>query len=145
MVQQASTVGSSSEKSELIERALEHVTEQLGDVVPLILEEFYRRDLSAKKVFQEFGFDDHQRMAHSMVDEVLHCIISWVDGAEEVKSVIAETVPHHRSLKIPDHLLESLLDVTLEVLQSGIPQQAQSERALLQQIGSELRTEISRA
>ena len=145
MAQHAEKVNSTRQDSELMERALEYVGESVGDIVPVILEEFYHRDPGAQKVFKEFGFEEHQRMAHSMVDEVLHCIISWIDGAGEVKSVIAETVPHHRSLKISDQLLVSLLDVALEVLLSGIPAEAQQERALLERVGSELQTEISRA
>lgn len=145
MVQEPEKVNSSMEDTELMERALEYAAESVGDIVPVILEEFYRREPGAEQVFKEFGFEDHRRMANSMVDEVLHCIISWVDGAEEVKSVISETVPHHRSLKIPDQLLLSMLDVSLEVFLSGIPADAQQERALLAQVGGDLRAEISRA
>ena len=125
-----------------MELALEHISESAGDVVPVILAEFYRRDPGAEQVFRDFGFEQHERMAHSMVEEVLHCIFSWVDAAEEVKSVIGETVPHHRSLKIPDELLLSLLDVALEVLGSGIPAQAEQELVLLKRVGQELRSEI---
>ena len=130
---------------ELMERALEYVSESVGDVVPVVLERYYHYHPEAEKVFRDFGFEEYQRMAQSMVDEVLHCIITWADEPAEVKSVIAETVPHHRSLKIPDQLLITLLDVVLDVLVTGLPTGAGQERALLERVGLELKAEIEHA
>lgn len=133
------------DKTVLMEAALECVVESIGDIMPVVIKEYYSRYPEGEASFKHHGFDGHIRLAESMVDSVLYCIIGWVDNRREVESVISDTVPHHRSLKIPHELLVSLLDVTLGVLLSGIPDEQQDARELLESVGEEIRAEINKA
>jgi len=136
---------SQRDRSALMETALECVVENIGDIMPVVVVEYYGRYPEGKESFEYHGFEGHVRLTESMVDSVLYCITGWIDNRREVESIISDTVPHHRSLKISHDLLISLLDVTLEILLSGIPTEQREARALVESIGSELRVEISNA
>ena len=138
-------IDSEQDKAALMDTALECVVDSKGDIMPLVIEEYYQRCPDGKESFEHHGFDGHVRLTESMVDSVLYCITGWVDNRREIESLIADTVPHHKSLKIPRDLLVSLLDVTLEVLLSGVPIENQRARSLLVSIGREIRLEISNA
>lgn len=142
----ASTLAKSvEENSKLMEQILEYAVENVGDIVPIVIERFYQRYPEGEEAFKHHGFERHIRVAAEMVDSVLYCVMSWVERPREIKSIISDTVPHHRSLKIPDELLESLLDVTYEVLNSALPTESEREKCLLEKTVQELRVEIRKA
>lgn len=133
---------SKEENIKLMEQVLEYAAENVGDVTPIIIERYYKRYPEGKEAFKDHGFDRHMQVAQEMVDSALYCVMSWIERPREIKSIISDTVPHHRSLKIPDELLESLLDVTYEVLNSGLPTSAEKEKLLLANTVEDLRNEI---
>lgn len=133
------------ENSKLMEQILEYAAENIGDVIPITIEQYYQRHPEGEAAFRQHGFDRHINVAQDMVDSVLYCLMSWIERPREIKSIISDTVPHHRSLKIPDELLESLLDVTSDILHSGLPSDAEQERRLLNKTVQELKDEIRAA
>ncbi len=100
-----------------VEAALEHAAEQLGDITPLVMAEFFHRFPAAEASFAHHAPHDPARLGAEMVDNALYCLMTWCERRSEVEIILQTSAPHHAdTLHVPGEWYAGLLVVTANVL-----------------------------
>jgi len=64
-------------KHVLLDRGLERVAEQLGDVTAPIMAAFYERFPEAQVAFDRLSLGNRARLEGEMVAQALYCLMTW--------------------------------------------------------------------
>lgn len=113
------------EKLSVVDRILENVADQLGDISPLVLDRFHRDHPEAKALFSHHGGSRTTQLENDMVESAVYCLMIWFESPAEIEVMFSNTVPHHELLKIPAELFSSLLETTHNVIEKTIPERDQ--------------------
>lgn len=130
-----------AERQARIEAALEHAAAVLGDVIPLIMAEFYRLHPEARESFAYHAPDQPDRLEAEMVDNALYCLMTWCERRAEVEIILQTSAPHHAdTLHVPVAWYAGLLDAAVSVL--GATARDAAEAALWQDLRAELHAAV---
>lgn len=84
------------QKLKTLESVLEAVSESVGDITPIVLDNFFAQYPDARELFNE------KRLEQMMVDQALYCAMVWFKRPMEVKILLRETICHHHGVfKVP--------------------------------------------
>lgn len=110
-----------SEKLQVLESILERAANELGDITPVVLADFYSLHPGSRELFGHHGGQNMSRMESDMVESALYCLMTWFDRPAEIEVMFTHTIPHHEMLDIPVEQFAGLLQSTLRVLGKTLP------------------------
>jgi hemoglobin-like flavoprotein len=110
-----------TEHQEQLAFILERAAESVGDVVPIIINNFFAKFPEAEAIFKEHDHNDSVKMAAEMANEALYCLMRWFERPEEIEIMLLDTVPHHQDLNIPMKYFTGLQECALSVIERTIP------------------------
>lgn len=129
----------------LIERGLERAAQQLGDITPLVMREFYRRIPEAEASFRHHAPHDPHGLEAEMVGNTLHYIMRWHEAPMEIRIDMDTSVPHHRvALDVPPDWYRGMIEAAIDVILSSVPSSASDERAAWKQLRDQLVSLVER-
>lgn len=128
----------------LVEAALEHAAEVLGDVTPLVMAEFFARFPEAEASFAHHSPHDPAKLEAEMVENALYCLMTWCERRSEVEIILQTSAPHHSdTLQVPSGWYSGLIVATADVLARAA--RSDEERGLWQGISAELDAAVADA
>lgn len=130
----------SRERQAAVDAALERAAERLGDVVPLVMAEFYAHHPDARAAFDQHSpHGNPHRLEAEMVDNALYFVMTWFERRAEIEIIAYTSVPHHvETLKVPAAWYAGLLGATITVLRRATPAQDTAELALWDELHAKL-------
>ena len=130
------------EKQGSIEKILELVAEERGDITAEVLDLYFERYPQAREIFQEAGSHNTElRLQQEMVETGLYCLMTYFERPTEVEIILLQTVPHHNFLNIPTDYFCGLNDAIFDVMERTIPMDYSNEKRSFQELRTSL-TEI---
>jgi hypothetical protein len=105
-----------SDKLQVLESILERAADELGDITPLVMADFYSLHPGSRELFGHHGGQNVGRMEADMVESALYCLMTWFDRPAEIEIMFTHTIPHHEMLNIPVEQFAGLLESTIRVL-----------------------------
>lgn len=128
----------------LVEAALEHAAEVLGDVTPLVMAEFFARYPEAEASFAHHAPHNPAKLEAEMVENALYCLMTWCERRSEVEIILQTSAPHHNdTLKVPYGWYSGLILATADVLARA--SRDEDERALWRGLREELEAAVAAA
>jgi hypothetical protein len=110
-----------SAKLQVLESVLERAADELGDITPAVLSNFYNAHPGSRELFGHHGGQNMSRMEADMVESALYCLMTWFDRPVEIEIMFTHTIPHHEMLDIPVDQFAGLLESTIRVLGETLP------------------------
>lgn len=127
-----------TEKLTILEEILYKAAEDLGDINPKVMEEFYVAYPEALALFIEHGGQRRERLENDMVESALYCLMAWFESPSEIEIMFSHTVPHHEILNIPPEFFSGLLLATMSVIEKTLIDSDEVKLA----VWSELKTKL---
>ncbi|WP_374530937.1 hypothetical protein [Novosphingobium sp.] len=128
----------------LVEAALEHAAEVLGDVTPLVMAEFFTRYPEAEASFAHHAPHNPAKLEAEMVENALYCLMTWCERRAEVEIILQTSAPHHNdTLQVPYAWYSSMIAATGAVLARA--SRDEGERSLWQDLCAELEAAVASA
>ena len=130
----------SREQQAQVDAALERAAERLGDIVPLVMAEFYAHHPDARAAFDTHSpHGNPHRLEAEMVDNALYFVMTWFERKAEVEIIAYTSVPHHaETLHVPPAWYSGLLEATITVLRRATPPDDTAELALWDELREKL-------
>ncbi len=92
----------SSTEQEEIDQLFSELADDMGDIVPPVMERFYEACPEGKALFADHAGADLQQLEGSMVEQALFCLLSWYEAPDEIEIVLKYSLPHHvHTLNVP--------------------------------------------
>ncbi len=130
------------EKQGSIEKILELVAQERGDITEEVLDLYFKRYPQARQIFREAGSNNTElRLQQEMVESGLYCLMTYFERPTEVEIILLQTVPHHNFLNIPTDYFCGLHDAIFDVIESATPMNYSKEKKSFQELRISL-TEI---
>ena len=107
----------------LIENSFEQAAEALGDITPLVYEQFFAQYPEAEELFNIKGPQFNADLKNKMVSDALYTFMEYLDTPEEVEIVFKYTIPQHVDLNIPMKYFTGLLNAVAKVVCDTTPEQ----------------------
>ena len=127
-----------TEKLAVLEEILYKAAEDLGDINPRVMEEFYLAYPAALPLFIEHGGMKKDRLENDMVESAVYCLMSWFENPAEIEIMFSHTVPHHEILNIPPEFFSGLLMTTMSVIEKTLTDSDEVKLA----VWTELKTKL---
>ena len=128
-----------------LEQVLERAATEIGDITPQVLELYYSRYPQAREQFVELSAGAAESLEARMVEEALYCLMIWHERPLDVKTLLAEMVPHHEYLKVPVDYFTGLQAAVLDVLDTVVLENETDFKVLITALKSELIDAIERS
>jgi hypothetical protein len=135
---QASTRHDNQIKQQQVEQLLERASENLGDLTPRVLAEYYRRYPQAREAFAQNGFSRADRLEEDMVNSAVYCLMTWFERPVEVEITMRDSIPLHQFRNIPIDYVTGLQEVVCDVIAAALPNANDAEKALLAELKQSL-------
>ena len=130
----------------MIEQSLMRAAEEIGDIAPAVMARFYERFAAARDVFAQHGTPSPDQLEGRMVENVLYCMLHWLESPGEIRTLLWDSVPHHaQSLGIPPEHFVGFLVAVAQVIGDRIPADQDEERRCWGLLEAELRAAIEQA
>lgn len=127
------------EKRTLIERCIEIAAETVGDITRPVIEHYYRNYPGIAPIFDELSYGEPEQLEGSMVETTLYCLMMWYERPVEIRTMLAETVPHHsHTLNVPLDAQVGFLESVVAIIAGSLPVTASAERNALEELRDEL-------
>lgn len=134
-----------SERQALLETSLTRAAELLGDITPMVMARYYARFPEALEHFEYHGLGDRESLEGEMVEQILYCLLDYLQSRGAIEIMLLGTVPHHiQTLKIPATLFHGLLDCLCDVVAETIPADSTNERRVLEDLHASLKALVDR-
>lgn len=122
-------------KTALLETSLERAADRLGDITNPVMDRYYILHPGARASFREHGLGNTVKLEAEMVESVLYCLMNWLDRPQEIRVMFGSTVPHHEeTLHVNSDWFRGLVDAAVHVIVETIPEAAQDEREVWEDI-----------
>lgn len=131
------------EKTAAVEAILERAAEELGDITPQVMTDYFNRLPQAREMFAEHGGHQEESLQGEMVAQALYCLMYWYRSPAEIEILLRGSVPHHNdTLRVPPEYYGELLQVTAAVVEKSIPAQNIDELSLWGELRQKLAEQI---
>lgn len=135
----APSVNSAIDKTEVFATILERAANALGDLNPTLMQQFYRRFPETSEAFVRHGLGNPPKLEVAMVDATLYCVMQWLERPSEVRLIFADQVPHHcETLQIERDWFAGLVEELVLLISSTVPESQPDQQALCTEITSGL-------
>ena len=130
-------------RTQRLERALEIVATEEGDITPTVVSEFFDRFPGARRAFENYPPSRVAKLEKDMVDFALYSLMYWFERPAEIEIMFGDTVPHHEYLNVPAEHFFGLLDVVLDVMKEALPSGEEGLIPILDQLRDELNQAVA--
>lgn len=128
-----------ADRPTLAERSFERLAEAHGDITDAVIEQYYRDNPGTRESFEFHGLGNRADLEGRMVAETVFMLMQWATDPAGTKISQGTTICHHQdTLEVGPHWYIGLIDAVLAVLWGSIPQDAQDERDMWQEIRAEI-------
>lgn len=118
-------------KQERLMASLERCAEVRGDIVPYVMERYYRDFPEALALFEALQYGGRARLEAQMVDQTLYCFMTWFVSPGEISILLRGTICRHLdTLGISPAIFAGMLDAARETVVETIPPDNADERAV---------------
>ena len=108
---------------------LERAAEQLGDITPHVLSNYYRHHPDARQRFIALSMGPHAQLEGRMVEGVLYCLMHWYLSPGEIRIMLTEALLHHlTTLEISSSQFGGLITAVCDTVAATIPAEELGER-----------------
>ena len=127
-----------SETLNLFESSLENAAEVLGDITPIVLDQFFKECPEAEAIFRTHGMGAKESLQASMVDWGLYCLMNWFERKQEIEIILFDAAKQHDFLKLDPKLTINLFNTLIDVIESTVAEDQIETKRLWSQIKKEL-------
>jgi len=104
----------------LIENSLTLAAERLGDITPLVMENFYARFPACQAVFERLSLGKPHEMEGEMVTQTVYSLLAVVEQPEATGIMLDEEVIQHQYYEVPVEYFNGFIDSTVDVILAAI-------------------------
>ena len=128
-----------AERKERLEALLTRAGEVLGDITPHVYRRYYQHLPEAREVFDHNHPGGRGMLEGQMVEQVLYCLMEWIDSPGEIEIILISTIPHHiETLGVEANQFTDLVTAVVEVIAQTIPADRPEEAEVWHGIAAEI-------
>lgn len=129
-------------RQQVLERALERVADQQGDITTAAMARFHAACPDAQASFEKHWPGRAAKLEAEMVGNAVYFVMTWFERRSEIAITIGTSVPHHHfTLEVPADWYGALLIAVIDQLALSTPVDAADEIAMWR----DLRTDLMQA